>query len=881
MFDLEKALRAWRRTLSHRKSVLPEDLDELEQHIRDHVAELVDQGVEAEDAFSRATETLGSDPRTLEAYREVYWGKVRRKGLLGTSLAAEAALIRNQIQVALRALRRHPGYTLLNVTGLAIGIACCLLIVLFVREEVSYDRFHENADRIVRVTQKLPDGREIVVTPTALGPVAGRQLPDVEAHVRIYDIGRFRKVTVRQADRSWQEGGFMFADSTVFGVFSFPALFGAVDGALSRPFTVVLTESTARKYFGDAGSAVGESIQVGSYGDFEVTAVVRDVPQNSHLRFDLMASFTSTHWANSEIWDSANFYTYLLLESPGSLARVDDGFRDLLAGMGAESGVRDGLSIGFHRLTDIHLVHDGRQRYVWIFSALALLILVTACVNYVNLSTARSARRALEVGVRKSLGADRRQVMRQFFGESGVLTAAGVVVSVGLAILFLPAFNEMSGKNLSAWDLADPAVLALLAGLLVLTTLGAGLYPAFLLSRFHPAEVLKGRPGSGSAGNLRRVLVVAQFAATVFLLVGTGAVLNQLDLIRSGDLGFDRDHTVVIPLADTEARRAVPRLRQALQDNPRVMSVAATNAIPGNQRGGYSLFLESDPEGWSEPPSISATPVDAHIVETLGLELLAGSGFSEPADPLATPDSARYQYVVTEDLARLAGWTEETAIGQRMSVSGGRRAGDVVGVIRNYNFLPLTEAMRPLALFVEPSWNVLLIRVDGADIPTTISAIRSSWNEVAAGSPFEPSFLDQEYNALYRSEQRLADVLGAASWLAILIAGLGILGLASYTAEQRTREIGIRKALGASVPGLMAMLNREVSLLVLAGFVLGAPAAWAVMQRWLQGYAFREPIGVWTLLGSGVLMLGAAWLASGWQSWRAARTSPVKALGRG
>ncbi len=878
MFNLEAAIRTWRRALDSGRVLLPEDLDELERHVRDHIEDLTANGLSTQEAFERARGEVTADSRTAEAFRKVYWGKLRRKGLLGTSLLAEWAIVRSQAVIAIRGLRRNPGYTFLNVAGLAVGIACCLLIVLFVSDERSFDRFHEHADRIVRVTMIIPDGRQIDVTPTAIAPLLTREFPQVEQAVRFYDIGRFRAVAVQRGDRSWQEDRFMYADSTVFGVFTLPFLEGDPASALRRPNTVVLTRDTAVRYFGRATQLVGETLRISS-ADYEVTGVIENVPSNSHLQFDLLASFASTRWASREIWDSANFRTYLLLTSVAALPELDRGVQDLVTRAQSQEGARQGVSFAYQRLTDIYLVHEGRQRFVWIFGSLALLILIAACINYVNLSTARSARRAVEVGVRKALGAHRGQLMRQFFGESAIMAVLSLLVGVGLAMLLMPAFGRLSGKTFDLAAFADPSLWLLLLAILVVTALGAGLHPALMLSRFRPAAVLKGLKGmSGSGGRLRRALVVGQFAVTVFLLVGTRAVLNQLELIRSGDLGFDRGHVAVIPLADAAAVRAIPALKSTLRNNARILEVAASNAIPGKQRGGYSLLLEIPQE---DRPAVSATPVDPDVVDALGLSLIAGPGFSAATNLLSNPDSARYQYVVNEDLVRLAGWTAETAIGQRMSVSGGRRMGDVVGVIRDYNFLPLTEEIRPLALFVEPSWNVLLVKIDGRDVPGTVDAIRSTWREATGGSPFNYAFLDDEYNALYRSEERLANVLGAAANLAILIACLGLFGLASYTAEQRTREIGIRKALGASVFGIVTMLNREFSLLVLGGFMIGAPVAWMVMNHWLQGYAYRAPLSVWLVLAAGLTILVIAWVTAGWQSWRAARVNPAKALGRG
>jgi putative ABC transport system permease protein len=413
---------------------------------------------------------------------------------------------------------------------------------------------------------------------------------------------------------------------------------------------------------------------------------------------------------------------------------------------------------------------------------------------------------------------------------------------------------------------------------LLATALGAGFYPALMLSRFDPATVLKGSHGSRASGSsLRRALVVFQFAVTVFLIVATAVVYQQLQFIRSSDVGFSRDQVVVVQLADGNDRRAVPSIQEALEAYPGVIQSAAMNAIPGNQRGGYGLSRESDSEG-SEPPSIAATPVGQGVIETLGIQVISGSGFVEAVDPLARPDSGRYQYVVNQDLVRLAGWTPESAIGQRMSVSGGRRMGDVVGVIKNYNFLPLQEKMEPLALFLEPSWNVLLVKLQSGGTAQSIDNLKALWDESTGGSPFQYSFLDDDYDQFYRSEKRLAMLFAGASQIAVLMACLGLFGLASYTAEERTREIGIRKALGASVPGLVGMLNREFAVLVLVGFAVAAPLAWMASTNWLSSYAFRTDIGLGTFAAAGLTAFLVAGVTVSFQSIRAARQNPVTAL---
>jgi len=710
-----------------------------------------------------------------------------------------------------------------------------------------------------------------------VGPLFQRTFPEVESAVRVYDIGRYRKVTVRSGGEAWQEGGFMYADSTLFEVFTLPFVWGRPETALARPNTVVLTQSTAIRYFGSAEAARDRVLTI-DRGDFEVTGVIEDVPSTSHLRFDLLGSFASTRWASREVWDSANFYTYLLLTAPGALDELRASSSALLDRYKASSGLRSEFALGFQRLTDIYLVYMGRERYVWLFSALALLILAIACVNYVNLSTARVTRRAREVGMRKALGAQRSQIMGQFLGESTVVASAALGIGVVLAALLLPAFNAVSGKQMNLSILGEPVVWGMAALLLLVVALGAGLYPALLVAGFRPAAVLKAASSTTTgSGTFRRVLVVCQFAVTMFLFVATAAVYAQLSFIRTTDVGFDRERVVVLPLADPGVKASLPLLRQRLLADASVLHVSAMNAIPGDQRGGYGLISErtaSDPDGqWN----VTATPVDAEVVETLGLELLAGRGFSESEDYLAEPDSGRYQYVVNEELLRMAGWTVESAVGQRMGVSSGRM-GEVVGVIRNYNFATLHEQIRPLALFVEPEWNVLLVKIAPGDVPRTIGTIRSTWMEVAGESPFTYTFLDDDYNAFYASEDRLGAVFGAAGLLAILIACLGLLGLASHTAERRRREIGIRKVMGATVPGIVTLLNREFTLLVLVAIVLASPVAWLVTNRWLDGFTYRAHLSWWMFAAAGGLSLVLAWITVGWQSLRAASADPAATL---
>ncbi len=891
MFALEHAIATWRQVMSRRKGLLPEDVDELEQHVRDEVAARVASGEDVERAYRAVMAAMGSPNDIEAAYGRVYWSKMQRKGRLAPTLIQEALMIGHHALLALRNMRRSPGYTLINLTGLAVGIACCLLILLFVANELSWDRYNEHADRIVRVVMHIPDrGETIEVTPTAIAPMTRRSLASVETVTRYYDISRFRKVTVRVENEAWQEAGFAYADSTIFDVFTWPFLEGSPATALVRPRTLVLTESTAERYWGTARGVTGRTVDV-SGTEYEVTGVIEDIPAQSHLRFDVLASFASTHWASQEIFGSANFYTYLLLADGWTVERVQEEVNTVVEAALEAGGFPVEIQFPLQPLTDIYLVHMGRMDQVLLFAGLALLILIVASFNYVNLGTARSARRAREVGVRKVLGADNTGIARQFFAESAIMTL--LAFGAGLAIMYaaLPAFEALAGRPLGTELLTSPRMLLWTGGILALVALGAGFYPALVMTRYEPAVTLKGAQSSpGGSALFRDVLVSLQFGITVFLLVSATIVYLQMNHIRTVDTGYDREQTVVIPLADNTARRAVPTLKDQWMQDSRIEGASAMVAIPGNMRGGYGLRLPGMPPDADIKP-IYASPVDPDAPAVLGLEFLAGTSFSPPAgssasgssasgsSPLASPDSAAYEYVINEALAELAGWSPEEAVGQRMSVSGTRRMGTVRGVVRDFNFLDLRQGIEPQALFVEPEWNVLLVRLTpGAPIRDVLQHLEQSWTATTQGSPWMFSFLDDEFNAFYESEERTGRIFLVASLLAAFVALLGLTGLAAFAAEQRIREIGIRKVLGATRGQIVIMLGRSTLGRVVVGAVLALPvSAWA-MHTWLDRFAYRIDLTAWPFATAVLASLLVAFATVSLQALRAAATDPAESL---
>jgi putative ABC transport system permease protein len=784
-------------------------------------------------------------------------------------------MLHNYLLVALRHLNRNRGYTAINVFGLAVGIACCLLILAFVRHELAHDAQHEHADRIVRVTTQFSD-TAFAVTASAVAPVMKRQVPEVEEAVRLFDSGTFGPVVVRFEDRMFEESRFFYADSTVFDVFTLPLVSGHAASALTRPRTVVLTESAASKYFGD-DDPLGQSILV-NQTEFEVTGVLAPLPAASHIKFDFLAAFETLRWSGTETWTGANFFTYLLLRDAAAQGTVEARIEHLLESARAAEEVPAGFGLLLEPLRSIHLNVGERRTYIYLFSAIALLILLIACVNYMNLATARAAQRAKEVGIRKVTGARRSELVQQFYGESALLTTVGVTLAVGLAFLLTPTFRAVSGQPIS-FTLADPVVLGSLLAVVAVVTLVAGSYPALLLSSFEPVRALSGKLRGGPGAVLfRRGLVTFQFAVSVFLLVGTAVIFSQLRFVQTADLGFRGEQVVALPTGDRQTMQVLSTVKQRLLEQPGVVAAAAIDRLPGTSPGGYSLTADGFevPEGMDYFP-VYAVPTEAGAVQALGLELIAGKEFSVPEG--VKPGPGEYQFLVNEALLQVTGWTPEEALGKRMSVQGDYGWGTVMGVFRDYHFLPLHEGISPLAFFVDPpNTNNLLIRISPAQLPAALAGIQAIWGEHVPHRPFTYTFLDEAFAAHYATERQLGRLFGGFALLAVMIACLGLLGLAAYAAERRRREIGVRKVLGARVHDIVLLLSWEFALLVVLGFAVAAPVAYLLMSRWLDEFAYRIELGVGLFLVAGAIAFLLALATVSGQALRAASADPVRVL---
>lgn len=776
------------------------------------------------------------------------------------------------LRVPLRSLRRQPGYALLNVVGLGVGIACGLFLLLYVHDELSYDRYHDDAEQVFRISA-VPGDEEIALTPPFVPAMLAAELPGVSAATRVSASG----ATVRAGGHVFDEDAFFFADAGFFHVLSHPFLQGDARTALARPNTVVLTASSARRYFGTS-DAVGRTITRNGDQTLEVTGVIEDVPAQSSYRFDAVASMP-THDAAVDYWSDANDYTFVRARSAEAAAALPARLEALNARLETENP--DAWTLLATPITRLHLHstagHDldtsGSIRTVYGFAAAALLILLIACINYVNLSTARAVRRAAEVGLRKSIGASRAQLAGQFYSESVLLTLGGFALAVSLVALGLPAFEALSGKALGLGALATPGMAAMAVGLFALVSVVAGSYPALYVSGFDPVRALRGGVRAGrDTARLRRGLVVFQFGVSAVLVAGTLVVLSQLRYLRSQDLGFDKEHIVVVPLSGKALRESVPALEAGLAETPGVAAVAAVNQIPGDLGWTSGLWAEGMPGDSSV--SVKGMPADARVSDALGLRLVAGAAFPERPP---VPDSTGFQYLVNTATVTRLGWTPEEAVGRSIAADG--RQGTVVGVVADFHFQSMREAIEPLAIWYQPDevFN-LVVRLEPGDTGAAMGRVEAVWGRFAGDQPFAARFLDDVYDRLYQSDQQLGRIVSVFAGLAIFVACLGLFGLASFTAQQRTKEIGVRKVLGASVPRLVGLLTREVVGLVAVAFALAVPLAWLGLARWLDGFAYHVDLGLLPFAAAGAVLLLVALLTVGGQALRAATADPVRAL---
>ncbi len=881
MFNLETAISTWKNALKHNRAFLPEDIEELEGHIRDHVHSACEAGLSEEEGYRRALKEIGDLMGLETEYKKVFWSKVLTRTGAVKEIILEVKMLINYLKIAFRNLLRYKGYTSINIIGLAAGIACFIVIGLFVKDELSYDRHNEHADSIVRVLY----GEKQIYTPTAVAPEFSRRFPEVVSATRIFPIGMFNSITVRKDEKLFEESGFISADSTLFDVFTLQIVAGQPENALNRPQTIAISRTAALKYFNRI-DPIGETLNVSGSTDFEVTAVFEDLPSTSHVHFSFVTSFVSyPRWSEREIWDRSNFFTYLRLQDARSMEPLQNKIDAMVAQLSASDPnlASEQFFFTLQRLTDIRLKFEGRERYVFMFSAIGLLILLVACANYINLATARASRRAREVGIRKVSGAHRGHLMRQFFGESMLMVLIASILAVVLVFISIGPLNAVSGKEiaLSLWNLK---FWGLIVGLGVIMAGLSGVYPAIMLSSYQPATVLKSASGRGTGSSkFRNVLVVFQFVVTVFLLVGTFVVKGQLSLMQDRDFGFEKDHVVVLSMNDAAMRSNYESIKSVLQSQPYVQAVSAIQSTPGYQFSGYGMETEESDLTEQVPGGgqlVNGITIDDDVVNVLGLHLIAGSNF--PDDPSYTPSDGQYRYLVNEQLVRSLNWDPDEAVGKKINLTSGR-VGEIFGVYQDYHYQSLHNEINAQALFIDPSqFRNLMIKLrpdqGSGSLTASMASLQKIWKDVAPQKPFSFKFLDDEFDALYKADVQISEVISVFSVLAVLIACLGFIGLASFTAERKTKEIGVRKVMGATVGQIYLLMTKDLVLLVGIAFAIATPFAWYFLNKWLENFSFRLELTVWTFLTAGLVVLLIAVITVSYQALRASYLDPVKSL---
>jgi putative ABC transport system permease protein len=788
-------------------------------------------------------------------------------------------MIKSFIKTAFRSLLKNKGFTFINVFGLALGLATCLLIVFYVFDELSYDRYNVNYDRIYRVNSDLKYGGVVTSFAIAAPPVGDamvKEFPEVEKTTRIALANNLR---FKKGSEVIEEDRGVYCDPSIFGIFILPMIKGDPKTALTGPNAIVISETAAKKYFNTV-NVIGKTLTLVNGDESSphiITGVITDMPVQSHFRADFLLALDANQDKN---WATFRFNTYILLKQGADRQALETKFPGLIQRHMNSNGfdykkfatAGNFIRLGLTPLKDIHL-KSSRQRelsangdiqYIYIFSAIAIFILVLACINFMNLSTARSANRAREVGVRKVLGSPRKYLIAQFLSESMMVTLTAAIIAVFAAWALLPFFNQLSGKELSITTNIIIWMLPLLLIIIVLVGVLAGSYPAFFLSAFQPIHVLKGKLSAGfKGGKLRGTLVVFQFSISIFLIIGTLVVYNQLNFIQNKDLGFSRSQVLIVKNVTTLKDPKV--LKQEIKQIPGVINATLTSFLPtGTLRWPNNVALASgksiQTEFWT---------VDEDYLNTMGMKLAEGRNFSSQS----LSDSSAF--IVNQTAAKMLGYNSNAP----ENVIFSKKPYHIIGVVKDFNFSSLRDNLTPLVLVMAPDWMASLsIKVNTTDLPALMGRIENKWKALAPNQHFEYSFMDDDFNALYSNEQRMGKLFIIFTTLAIIIACLGLFGLAAYAAEQRNREIGIRKVLGASISGLVAMLSKDFIKLIVISILIATPLAWLVMQKWLQGFAYRDNIHWWVIIVTGFAAIVIACITISFQSIKAAMANPVDSL---
>ncbi len=793
-------------------------------------------------------------------------------------------MIKNLLLVALRNFKKDKWYSLLNVLGLTIGITFSLFLIFYIRDELNYDRYHEKADRIFRIVsyiQEKDKKTDWTLTQLPLAATLKKDYPEVEESARF--LGRERTL-FKNGNTNFFETKIYYADSTVFNIFSYKFIEGNPAHALNEPNSIVISKTLAEKYFGKNTLVVGKTLKT-VYDLYKVTGVIEDVPKNSHLVFDMLISMTSVLKGNRDgqnDWGNFNNFTYVLLK-PGTNAAAFEKklvpmYEKYMAPIFAKFNIT--MRYGVQGITAIHLHSNlerepeelGNMSYIWIFSAVAFFMLLIACINYMNLTTARSARRAKEIGIRKVTGSTKKQLILQFLNESLVTAFVAVLLSFILVIIFLSLFNSLSGKAFTIHTLLQPFNVILLVGITLFTGLVGGSYPAFYLSGFNPVSILKGALSNASGNvNLRRTLVVLQFSISMVMLICTWVVYSQLAYLRKKDLGFNKDQVMMVTVNTGEDERSkISAMNNEFRTLPGVKYVGTGNSYPGSANTNLSLFTVETKNGHVDK-AIECYGIDENYLGTLSIPVVNGRNFSGAADTL-------HSIMVNEAMVKHFGW--DNAIGKRVKFPGDTSANylEVIGVVKDFNQKSLYNPIAPLLLFYGPNSNIIQLKMNPADIKSSINMVQATWKKYFPQLPFEYKFLDEDFNSQYAADQKRGKIFAAFSVLTIIITCLGLLGLTAFTTQQKQKEISMRRVLGASILHVVTMITKNYLWLALIATLIAFPVAFYFMSTWLRIFPYNTGLSVVPFIVSAFVIVVTAALTAMFYSAKAALSSPAKIL---
>ena len=786
-------------------------------------------------------------------------------------------MFRNYLVIAFRNIVRHFSVSSMNLAGLSLGLACSMLIFLWVTDELSFDRFHKNADRLYRVEedQHYSNGvYHVQVTPWPSGPVWRAQIPEIMQACRITSPGSF---LITRNEKSFYEEKGSAVDSTFFDMFSFDLISGDPKNVLTEPGSIVISDEMASKYFGSL-DAVGKTLLVNTKEVFQVTGIMKKMPSNSSIDQDFLIPFDymkKSQWYSEE-WGNNSITTYVMLRPNVDTRQVNDKLTKIVRQHNPQSTT----DFVIEPITRVHLFSywgfghkPGAILNIWIFSSIALLVLIIACINFMNLSTARSIARAKEIGLRKVNGAHRKNVLLQFFGESLLMAAISMIIAFMLIMLLLQPFNLISGKVFHITDLLTPRFVAGMAVITLLTGLLAGTYPALVLSGFKPINTLKGVFSSSSTGTtFRRISVTVQFILSILLITGTIVIYNQLHLMQSQKLGYEKENLLYLQLRG-DLKNSYPMIKEELLHEPYVKSVTAGLDQPGH------IGSNSDNASWEgkSPDTdilVSMSSVDFDYVETMGIEMKAGRSFSKnyPSD-VAHDSSANF--LINEQMEKIMGM--ENAVGARLRFGS---VGTVVGVMKDFNFESLHNKIEPLAISMwgQQFWNFMYIRINPGNLPETMKQLENAWKRIMPAYPFEYHFVDQDFDNMYRTEIRMKTLMNYFALFAILIAAIGLFGMATYTVEQRTREVGIRKALGAPPRIIFRLFAWQFLQLLALATIISVPVSWYLLSHFLKNYSYHTRLNAWIFALAALITLVVAFASISYQTIRAMNTNPAETL---